>query len=84
MLGADLVGFQTAAGRSNFLRLAARLLGLRRSSTSTIDIDGRTVVTGPFPISIDFDEMQGLAVRARMSIDRARRAPRRSRPSGAR
>jgi trehalose 6-phosphate synthase len=62
MLGADLVGFQTAAGAENFCRLAARLLGVAVTG-SKLDIDGRTVRTGPFPISIDFDEMQTLGRR---------------------
>jgi trehalose 6-phosphate synthase len=62
MLGADLVGFQTAAGAENFCRLAARLLGVEVTG-SKLDIDGRTVRTGPFPISIDFDEMQTLGRR---------------------
>jgi trehalose 6-phosphate synthase len=57
MLGADLVGFQTVAGAENFCRLAGRLLGVEVTG-SKLEIDGRTVRTGPFPISIDFDEMQ--------------------------
>jgi trehalose 6-phosphate synthase len=62
MLGADLVGFQTAAGAENFCRLAGRLLSVEVTG-SKLDIDGRTVRTGPFPISIDFDEMQTLGRR---------------------
>ena len=62
MLGADLVGFQTAAGAENFCRLAARLLGVEVTG-SKMAIDGRTVRTGAFPISIDFEEMQELGRR---------------------
>jgi trehalose 6-phosphate synthase len=69
MLGADLVGFQTAAGADNFCRLAARLLGVEVDG-QRLEIDGRTVRTGPFPISIDFEEMQELGKRTDV-IDRA-------------
>jgi trehalose 6-phosphate synthase len=59
MLGADLVGFQTAAGAENFTRLAARLLGVEVNG-SKMDIDGRTVRASAFPISIDVNEMEVL------------------------
>jgi trehalose 6-phosphate synthase len=70
MLGADLVGFQTTAGAENFCRLAARLLGVEVNGAK-LEIDGRTVRTGPFPISIDFEEMQELGRRPDV-IQRAR------------
>lgn len=51
-LGADVVGFQTATGASNFVELACRY-----TSASDIDggveIDGREVCVDAFPISID-------------------------------
>jgi trehalose 6-phosphate synthase len=59
LLGADLVGFQTEAGAENFLRLTARLLGARVDGHD-VEIDGRTVRTGGFPISIDVGEMEEL------------------------
>jgi trehalose 6-phosphate synthase len=59
MLGADLVGFQTAAGAENFTRLAARLLSVEVNG-SKMDIDGRTVRASAFPISIDVNEMEVL------------------------
>jgi trehalose 6-phosphate synthase len=59
ILGADLVGFQTAYGADNFIRLAARLLGLETNGRS-IEIDGRTVRADAFPISIDVAEMEAL------------------------
>ncbi|MGE5830160.1 MAG: alpha,alpha-trehalose-phosphate synthase (UDP-forming) [Micromonosporaceae bacterium] len=62
LLGADLVGFQGAYGAQNFTRLAARLLGVR-TRRNEIQIDGRTVRTGAFPISIDVVEMEHLARR---------------------
>jgi trehalose 6-phosphate synthase len=59
ILGADLVGFQTAYGAENFTRLAVRLLGLQTEGT-LLEIDGRTVRAEGFPISIDVAEMETL------------------------
>src|SRR5262245_19657953 len=50
MLGADLIGFQTAYGAENFIRLAARLLGVETNGQH-IEVDGRTVRAGASPIS---------------------------------
>jgi trehalose 6-phosphate synthase len=60
ILGADLVGFQTTYGAENFLRLSARLLRLRTDGPC-VDVDGRVVRTGAFPISIDFSDFAELA-----------------------
>ena len=60
LLGADLVGFQQKLAAQNFVRLARHLLGLRYRGT-TIDVDGRSVRAGAFPISIDPKEMEELA-----------------------
>jgi trehalose 6-phosphate synthase len=59
ILGADLVGFQTTYGAENFIRLAARLLGLETNGRQ-IEIDGRCVRADAFPISIDVAEMEAL------------------------
>ena len=53
------MGFQTAAGADNFVRLVARLLGAQAEG-GTIEVDGRIVRTGAFPISIDVGEMEEL------------------------
>jgi len=60
LLGADLIGFQQRLAAQNFLRLARHLLGLSYRG-STIDVDGRPVTVGAFPISIDTKEMEELA-----------------------
>jgi trehalose 6-phosphate synthase len=60
LLGADLVGFQQKLAAQNFVRLARHLLGLRYRGT-TIDLDGRTVTAGAYPISIDTKAMEILA-----------------------
>jgi trehalose 6-phosphate synthase len=68
LLGADLVGFQQRLAVQNFLRLARHLLGLRNDGNA-VEIDGRRVRAGAFPISIDVAEMETMAssalVRAR-------------------
>jgi trehalose 6-phosphate synthase len=60
LLGADLVGFQTAGGARNFIRITERLLGLR-TRRQEVEVDGRVVRVGGFPISIDVGEMERLA-----------------------
>ena len=62
MLGADLVGFQRPQAAHNIAQLATRLLGAQ-ATDDTITLDGRTVRTGAFPVSIDVAEMQELARR---------------------
>jgi trehalose 6-phosphate synthase len=67
ILGADLVGFQTAGGADNFVRIVARLLGAQVTGNGVgggeIEHNGRTVLTRAFPISIDVSEMEELARR---------------------
>jgi trehalose 6-phosphate synthase len=52
LLGADLVGFQVAGGATNFTRLARQVAGVT-GGRGTIDVDGREVHVGTFPISVD-------------------------------
>ncbi len=63
MLGADLVGFQRPQAAHNVAQLATRLLGATVTADDQIELDGRTVRTGAFPISIDVNEMEALARR---------------------
>lgn len=60
LLGADLVGFQEKLAAQNFVRLARHLLGMQYRGTS-LQVDGRTVKAGAFPISIDVKEMEAIA-----------------------
>jgi trehalose 6-phosphate synthase len=60
LLGADLVGFQQRLAAQNFVRLARHLLGLRYEGQS-IQVDGRQVKAGAFPISIDTRGMEQMA-----------------------
>jgi trehalose 6-phosphate synthase len=70
MLGADLVGFQRPQAAHNVAQLAVKLLGAETTDDQIL-LDGRTVRTGAFPVSIDFAEMQTLAARTDV-VDRAR------------
>ncbi|MCA9283989.1 MAG: trehalose-6-phosphate synthase [Phycisphaerales bacterium] len=54
LLGADLIGFQTAAAARNFAQLC-RHHRLASGSADALEHDGRTVRAQAFPISIDFD-----------------------------
>ncbi len=60
LLGADLIGFQNAGGAQNFVRLCNRLLGLH-TRTREVEVNGRVVRVGAFPISIEVSEMARLA-----------------------
>jgi trehalose 6-phosphate synthase len=73
LLGADLVGFQTPLGAQNFLRLAHHLGGLRRRGLS-VEVDGRVVRAGSFPVSIDVSEIEALvdSVEVRTRADEIR------------
>ncbi|MEJ2870983.1 trehalose-6-phosphate synthase [Actinomycetospora sp. OC33-EN08] len=61
LLGADLVGFHTPGGATNFRWLAERLCGADvddapiglRTASGQVHLDGRTTRVGAFPISID-------------------------------
>jgi trehalose 6-phosphate synthase len=61
LLGADLVGFQNAGGMQNFVRLTEKVLGLRVRHQE-IEVDGRVVRVGAFPISIDVAEFEQIAM----------------------
>jgi trehalose 6-phosphate synthase len=69
LLGADLVGFHLPGGARNFMLLARRLAGASTSRTSVgvrtrlgeLDVDGRTVRVGAFPISIDSNALDKMA-----------------------
>jgi trehalose 6-phosphate synthase len=65
LLGADLVGFQQRLAAQNFVRLARHLLGLRYEGQS-IQVDGRKVKAGAFPISIDTRDMERIAADAKV------------------
>ncbi|HOE73075.1 MAG TPA: trehalose-6-phosphate synthase [Deltaproteobacteria bacterium] len=64
LLQYDLIGFQTARDRRNFIGCVRALLGCRvsgRGQVNTIQIDDRQVLAGSFPISIDYREFADFA-----------------------
>jgi trehalose 6-phosphate synthase len=61
LLGADLVGFHTPGGARNFRTLATRLGGAKAAGRDEVTVDGRTVRTGAFPISIDSAHLDELS-----------------------
>ena len=75
LLGCDLVGFQRPRDAQNFIATVDQLLDVEVGD-STVSYDGRTVVAGEYPISIDVDEVEeiatGRATRQRTSQIRAR------------
>ncbi len=62
LLGADLIGFQTALGAQNFARAAARYTDAKLSGGNLL-FRGREVQIGAFPISIDTARYQAIAAR---------------------
>jgi len=64
LLGADLVGFQTEGGATNFLALVNRLLGLRVGG-DRVEIEelagSRTTIVRCFPIGIDAEGYAAVA-----------------------
>jgi trehalose 6-phosphate synthase/phosphatase len=60
LLGADLIGFQTASDRAHFAQTIACLLGVEPDS-DTVAYDGRSVCLGVYPIGVDADVFSGLA-----------------------
>lgn len=61
LLGADLIGFQTPAGATNFLRLVRRYLKRPTRGDSIGLPDGRRAIARSYPISIDSQAFADLA-----------------------
>lgn len=59
ILGADLVGFQTADYSSHFLKSVQRILGLD-SEMNIVVFEGRMVKVDVFPMSIDYQKIDSL------------------------
>ncbi|GLY01811.1 MULTISPECIES: trehalose-6-phosphate synthase [Actinoplanes] len=62
LLGADLIGFQREQAAHNMAQLAEKLIGTP-TADDDIEVDGRTVRTAAFPVSIDVAEVRALAAR---------------------
>ena len=62
LLGADVVGFQTAVGADNFRLVARRLLGARLEPRAVV-LDGHRTRIGTFPVGIDAARVHEIAAR---------------------
>jgi len=62
LLGADVIGFQTRLAAANFRHLA-RHLANARGREAHLHVDGRAVEVQAFPISVDFEHIDGVARR---------------------
>jgi len=65
LLEYDLIGFQTQRDRRNFINclqyISDELKTTGRGAVLSMNVDGRTVRVGSFPISIDYDNFAGKA-----------------------
>lgn len=59
LLGADLIGMQTALGADNFCRAVNRITGAKTTGR-VISLNGRTTQVGAFPIGIDVNRIDRL------------------------
>lgn len=76
LLGADVLGFQRMQGARNFIAAAHQLLGATEIDDDLVHFEGRNVVVGAFPISIDVHEFElqasGRSTRQRTAQIRSR------------
>ncbi len=63
ILGADLAGFQSEGDAHRFRKAAEALCGAEAGG-ATLRIDGRSVFTGAYPVSVDVDELLAIAEKA--------------------
>jgi alpha,alpha-trehalose-phosphate synthase [UDP-forming] len=76
LLGADVLGFQRMQGARNFIAAAHQLLGATEIDDDLVHFEGRNVMVGAFPISIDVHEFElqasGRSTRQRTAQIRSR------------
>jgi trehalose 6-phosphate synthase len=65
LLGADVIGFQRPASVRNFLLLCSEVLRLRVGSSS-VHVDGRTVLVDTYPVSVDVAMIEHTAGQTRV------------------
>ena len=74
LLGADLVGFHTAAYARHFAESVTRVLGLP-ATPEAVAVDGRTVRVGVFPMGVDAAVYAARAARPEVDAEVAALAP---------
>jgi len=72
MLAYDLIGFQTARDRDNFIRCTVEELGARHHGDGVIEFEGRRSRAGAFPIGIDAEAFAAFAVSPEARTSRRR------------
>ena len=72
LLGADLIGFHTANDRDNFAGAAVALSGATRVTENVLEVDGRRVRLGVFPVEIDAQDFAATAAQAASSPETVR------------
>ena len=72
LLASDLVGFHTANDRDNFAGAATVLAGAVRVSENALEVDGRRVQLGVFPVEIDAQDFAATAAQAATSPETLR------------
>ena len=74
LLGADLIGFHTAAYARHFAEAVARVLHVPATSDGVV-VDGRTVRVGVFPMGVDAAALAASAARPEVDAELAALAP---------
>lgn len=69
LLAADLIGFHTANDRDNFAGAAAALAGATRMTENVLQVDGRRVQLGVFPVEIDAQDFAATSTQAANSAE---------------
>lgn len=67
MLGADLLGFQTYDDVRHFISATTRILGAHHQ-TRWLEFEGRNITVDSFPISIDYDRFDNLAMNPAVGV----------------
>ncbi|MEM1410504.1 MAG: trehalose-6-phosphate synthase, partial [Pseudomonadota bacterium] len=57
----DVIGFQTASARDNFIKYAVSELNATQTGNETIRVNGRSITIRAYPIGIDADDFAALA-----------------------
>jgi trehalose 6-phosphate synthase len=65
MLGADVIGFQTSADRDRFMEAATVEAGAAERG-DVLEVDGRQVIAGAYPVGIDPAEVERAGAAARL------------------
>ena len=69
MLAADLIGFQSGNDLANFAAAAELFAGARRQPGNVLQVEGRRVRLGVFPVEIEPYDFAALAARMALSAD---------------